>query len=330
MKTNAPLTPMPPPSDTLADSIVRQREALKTLLRDPLAQAAQTCSQVWGDRQRLNAALAQAWAQFPIGKYLYAMNTQAIQISDTISRDGTVANDLGRNRADRPYMNERVPSTGFLLSQAYISQRAKRPSLTAIQIVRDAAGHVLGFIGADFDLRNLPLTGKLYDEPTHWRQIKGDPAIRGTVFHQTRSDSQMDINIDTVLGVLEELMAGHGVYHVILHFSSSRAVIWLFDDPYRYRLLDIDALTDPNTCLAYPKRSYPADAMVPREKIRAVLDGLRNLRFMDEMFYLRSGTLNIFNGVVGLTFSCDGSHYLPWDEFLNKGYDFWASGKATG
>ena len=330
MKTNAPLTPMPPPSDTLANSIVRQREALKTLLRDPLAQAAQACSQVWGDRQRLNAALAQAWAQFPIGKYLYAMNTQAIQISDTISRDGTVANDLGRNRADRPYMNERVPSTGFLLSQAYISQRANRPSLTAIQIVRDAAGHVLGFIGADFDLRNLPLTGKLYDEPTHWRQIKGDPAIRGTVFHQTRSDSQMDIHIDTVLGVLEELMAGHGVYHVILHFSSSRAVIWLFDDPYRYRLLDIDALTDPNTCLAYPKRSYPADAMVPREKIRAVLDGLRSLRFMDEMFYLRSGTLNIFNGVVGLTFSCDGSHYLPWDEFLNKGYDFWASGKTTG
>jgi hypothetical protein len=330
MKTNTPLTPMPPSSDTLADSIVRQREALKTLLRDPLTQAAQACSQVWGDRQCLNAALAQAWAQFPIGKYLYAMDTQAIQISDTINRDGTVANDLGRNRADRPYMNERVPSTGFLLSQAYISQRAKRPSLTAIQIVRDAAGRVLGFIGADFDLRNLPLTGKLYDEPTHWRQIKGDPAIRGTVFHQTRSDSQMDIHIDTVLGVLEELMAGHGVYHVILHFSSSRAIIWLFDDPYRYRLLDIDALTDPNTCLAYPKRHYPADAVVPREKIRAVLDGLRSLRFMDEMFYLRSGTLNIFNGVVGLTFSCDGSHYLPWDEFLNKGYDFWASGKMVG
>ncbi|MDO9219582.1 MAG: hypothetical protein Q7T90_01030, partial [Thiobacillus sp.] len=100
---------MPPPSDTLADSIAHQREALKTLLREPLAQTAQACSLVWGDRQRLNAALTQAWAQFPIGKYLYAMNTQATQISDTISRDGTVANDLGRDRADRPYLNERVP-----------------------------------------------------------------------------------------------------------------------------------------------------------------------------------------------------------------------------
>ena len=320
---------MSPASGTLADSISRQREILKTLLREPLAHAAQACSQVWNNRLALNAILGETLAQQAICKYMYALDTHAIQISDTISRDGPIANDIGRNRADRPYMNERVPSEGFLLSQAYISLRAKRPSLTAIQIVRDANGRVLGFIGADFDLRNLPLTGKLYDEPTHWRQIKGDPAIRGTVFHQTRSDSQMDINIDTVLGVLEELMAGHGVFHVILHFSSSRAVIWLFDDPYRYRLLDIDALMDPNTCLAYPKRSYPDDALIPRDQIRAVLDGLRELRFMDDMFYLRSGTLNIFNGVVGLTFSCDGSHYLPWDEFLNKGYEFWASGNTS-
>ncbi|HEY0663326.1 MAG TPA: hypothetical protein VGD18_01835, partial [Thiobacillaceae bacterium] len=49
-----------------------------------------------------------------------------------------------------------------------------------------------------------------------------------------------------------------------------------------------------------------------------------------ELFYLRAGSLNIFNGMVGLTFSCDGSHYLPWDEFLSKGFDFWASGKALG
>jgi len=319
---------MQAPAETLADSIARQRDALKTLLRDPLAQTAQACSQVWSDRQALNAILSQTLTQQAICKYMYALDTQAIQVSDTIGRDGAVTPEFGRNRADRPYMNERVPSEGFLLSQAYISLRAKRPSLTAIQIVRDASGRVLGFIGADFDLRNLPLTGKLYDEPTHWRQIKGDPAIRGTVFHQTRSDSQMDTKLDTVLGVVEELMVGHGVFHVMLHFSSSRAIIWLFDDPYRYRLLDIDALTDPNICLVYPERPYPADALVPRDRIRAVLDGLRDLRFMDEMFYLRSGTLNIFNGVVGLTFSCDGSHYLPWDEFLGKGYDFWASGKT--
>ncbi len=317
-------------SATLAESIAQQRDALKTLLREPLAQTALACSETWHDREALNALLSAALAQQSICKYMYALDTQAIQVSDTLGRDGAVVPDFGRNRADRPYMNERVPSEGFLLSQAYISLRARRPSLTAIQIVRDANGRVLGFVGADFDLRNLPLTSKLYDEPTHWRQLRGDPAIRGSVFQQTRSESQVDSNIDTVMSVLEELMTSHGVYHVMLHFSSSRAVIWLFDDPYRYRLLDIAALTDPSICLAYPERAYPADALVPREKIRAVLDSLRDLRYMDEMFYLRTGTLNVFNGVVGLTFSCDGSHYLPWDEFISKGYDFWASGKLMG
>lgn len=321
---------MQPPLNTLADSIANQRDALKDMLRDPLARIARECSDAWGDRQKLDAVLTDALVSLPMCKYMYALDTNAIQVSDNISRDGLIEKDFGRDRSSRPYMNERVPSAGFLLSQAYISLRARRPSLTAIQNVRDASGRVLGFVGADFDLRNLPLTGKLYDEPTHWRQIKGDPAIRGTVFHQTRSNSLMDTHIDTVLGVMEELMVDHGVFHGKLHFSSSRATIWLTDDPYRYRLLDIDALTDPNTCLIYPHRPYPADAAVPRDKVRPILDSLRDLRFMDDMFYLRAGSLNIFNGMVALTFSCDGSHYLPWDEYLNKGADFWASGSAEG
>jgi hypothetical protein len=216
-----------------------------------------------------------------------------------------------------------VPSTGFLLSESYISLAALRPSLTAVQIVRDAAGTVLGFLGADFDLRDLPMTRELYEEPRYWRQIKGDPSIRGTVFHQTRADSEMDRHVDTVLSVVEALMIDHGVFHVKLHFSSSRAVIWVMQDPYRYRLLDIDGLIDPDSCLAYPHTPYPADALVPAARIRDVLDGFRALRFMDEMFYLRSGTLNIFNGIVGLTFSCDGSHYIPYDEFLKMDHAFW-------
>jgi hypothetical protein len=330
MKSNAPPTPLSPTPTTLAESVAKQREALANLLREPLALAAQACSRAWPSRAGLNAALTHALATMPACKYLYALDTQAIQLSDNISRVGLIETDYGRDRSDRPYMREAVPNQGFLLTQAYISLRAKRPSLTAIQIVRDDDGQVLGFVGADFDLRDLPITGKLYDEPTYWRQIKGDPAIRGAVFHQTRVDSQMDLNLDTVIGVMEELMTDHGVFHGKLHFSSSRATMWLVDDPYRYRLLDIQALTDPDTCLIYPHVDYPANALVPKDKIRPVLDGLRALRFMDETFYLRAGSLNIFNGMVGLTFSCDGSHYLPWDEFLSKGYDFWASGKSLG
>ena len=314
----------------LAEAVARQRDVLANLLREPLALAADACGRVWPNRAALNGVLTDALAGLPSCKYLYALDTHARQLSDNISREGLIETDYGRDRSDRPYMNEAVPSQGFLLSQAYISLRAKRPSLTAIQIVRDGHGHVLGFVGADFDLRNLPLTGKLYDEPTTWRQIKGDPAIRGAVFQQTRNESAMDRTLDTVVGVMEELMTDRGVFHGKLHFSSSRATVWLYDDPYRYRLLDIDALTDPDTCLIYPVQPYPQDAVVPREKIRPVLDAIAALRFIDDTFYLRAGSLNIMNGMVGLTFSCDGSHYLPWDEFITKGREFWASGVTAG
>jgi len=314
---------MEPPKGTLQDAITEQREALKTLLRVPLTDAATACSLVWHDRDALESALFDAFNRVPSVKFMYALNTDAVQITHNIGRNGLIGADLGRDRSQRPYMCESVPSDGFLLSQAYISMRAKRPSLTAIQLVRGPDWRVLGFIGADFDLRDLPITRQVYDEPAYWRQIKGDPAIRGTVFHQTRSESVMDSHVETVLSVVEELMTSHGVHHVMLHFSSSRAVIWLTEDPLRYRLLDIDALTDPDICLTYPRRPYPADSLVRKSQIRPILDNLRALRLMDEMFYLRTGTLNLFNGVVGLTFSCDGSHYIPVAEFLDKGEGFW-------
>jgi hypothetical protein len=317
---------MNPPTGTLQEAVIEQREALKTLLREPLTRAAARSSLVWHDCEALEAALIESFPEVPSAKYMYALNTDAVQVTHNIGRDGVIDIDLGRDRSQRPYMREMVPADGFLLSQAYISLRARRPSLTAIQLVRGTDWRVLGFIGADFDLRDLPITGQVYQEPAYWRQIKGDPAIRGTVFHQTRVESIMDTNMETVLSVIEELMTNHGVHHVMLHFSSSRAVIWLTEDPLRYRLLDIDALTDPDICLTYPRRPYPADALVDKEEIRPILDNLRALRLMDEMFYLRTGTLNIFNGVVGLTFSCDGSHYIPVDEFLDKGQEFWMGG----
>ncbi|MHB8472700.1 MAG: PDC sensor domain-containing protein [Gammaproteobacteria bacterium] len=312
--------------DTLQQSIARQREALGALLHEPLRQLARRCGAVWNDRDRLEAVLADALTELPHCKFIYALNTEAVQITANVSRNGPLETDFGRDRSQRPYvqgMRDAIPRQDFLLSTAYISMRAKRPSLTALQVVYDDAGNALGFVGADFDLRDLPLTRELYEEPRHWRQLRGDPSIRGSVFYQTRAESQMDSHIDTVIGVVEELMMDHGLFHVILHFSSSRAVIWLFDDPYCYRLLDIDALIDPDICLAYPRQTYPDNARVPAAQIRAVLERFRELRFMDETLYLRSGTLNIFNGTVGLTFSCDGSHYIPYDEFLTLDQTFW-------
>jgi hypothetical protein len=219
-------------------------------------------------------------------------------------------------------MREAVPSWGFLLSDAYLSRRASRPSLTALQLVT-RGDERLGYIGADFDLRDLPVTSELYEESHDWRQIKGDPAIRGSVFQQCRVESLMDKNMRTACAIIEELIKDRGMFQGVIHYSSSRATVWFINDPLRYRILDAEALNDPDICLVYAARPYPEDALIPRERIGSILRGMSQLRLADETLYLRSASINIFNGMVSLTFSCDGTHYMSWEEFLQKDMSFW-------
>jgi len=309
--------------DTLRDAIARQRRTLKAWLGSSLAGLADECKAAWGDRGALEARLVAGLAELPYCKYLFVLDAAARQVAATAARGGLLADQFGRDRSDRPYMAEALAGSPFSLSEAYLSRNARRPTLTAVQRMTDAGGALLGYLGADFDLRELPSTQARYRAPGQWMQLKGDPAIRGGLFQQERVASAMDERIDEVLDLLAALIAEHGVFHAKLHFSSSRATLWLIDDPYRFRILGIDELTAPDLALVFARRPYPGDADVPADAVRQVLGCFRRLRYMDETLYLRSGTLNIFNGIVGLTFSCDGSHYMPWREFLDKDLGFW-------
>lgn len=311
--------------NSIDKAIERQRVALTSMLTLPLRHIAEMCADAFPDRDHLNQVLSSGLHEIPFCQFLYVLDTNAVQVSDNASPKGLLPEHFGRDRSTRPYMNQFVPTEDFVLSNAYMSLRANRPSVTAIHVIRQD-DQVVGFLGADFDLRDLPLTRELYEEPNHWRQIKGDPSIRKNVFAQTRVESVMDQHLDDVLPIMEELMMDHGVFHGKLHFSSSRATIWLVDDPYRYRILDIEALTDPGICLAYPHMPYPESAVIPSDKIGPILDSFRQLRFADESIYLRAGGLNIFNGMVSLNFSCDGSHYVPYAEYLDKDISFWGVG----
>lgn len=68
------------------------------------------------------------------------------------------------------------------------------------------------------------------------------------------------------------------------------------------------------------------NALVAAERVRNILDNMKTLRSMEGRFYLRTGTVNIFNGMVSLSFSSDSSHYLPYEEFLKMDYSFWIDG----
>lgn len=309
-------------SSPLKQRILRQRATLYNMLIDPMRRVARRCAKVWDDKPALDHLLLESIPKVPYVTYLYALDVQGRQISANASPEGPIEADFGRDRSQRPYMQHLRADRDMSLSEAYISLRVGRPSVTAIQRVYHKDGQI-GFLGADFDLRGLPITKDLYSEPSRWRQLKGDPAIRGHVFQQCRIQSRLDEDVDLILPVFDELVTENGVFHLKIHFSSSRATLWLLDDPYRFQLLEFEDLVDPDVCLAFPHKTYPDDAVIPQDQIRPILDTFKHLRFADETIYLRSGSLNIFNGIVGLNFSCDGSHYIPVDQFLARDSEFW-------
>ncbi len=336
--------------ESLHGTVAHQRDMLTKALYKPLRALSERCVKVWGDRAAMEAALQEAFASVPYCKFLYVLDANGRQITSNMSRDGLQDEHYGRDRSDRPYTQEAMferdalansrvqhyqqwgdagdggQATDFVLCAAYISQRALRPSLTAMQFVRGADGAVLGFVGADFALRDLPQAHALYEDPRLPRRLDADYPRVEPAPGAPRFASKMDAHLDTVIRVMEELILVHGVYHVMLHFSSSQAVVWVANDPLRYRLLAMNELTNPGICLAYPKTPYPQAALVPAERIREILDDMRTLRSTEGRFYLRTGTVNIFNGMVSLSFSSDSSHYLPYEEFLKMDYSFWMEG----
>ncbi len=307
----------------LQKTIAEQRKNLVDLLKKPLAELARKLADDMPDRQKLEVRLRAAFPNFKYSKYLYVMDARGIQITNTLLRQGFDASSLNRDRSQRPYMQADFKHTDFSLSEAYISKHNKRPSVTAIHVIKNTDNEIIGYLGVDFDLRELPGTKKLYKENYKWQQIKGDPAIRSGLFAQQRLQSEMDTHIGNVFALMKVLICEHGVFHGKFHFSSSRVTIWLIDDPYNYPLLSMNELNDPDICLAYPRRPYSELATVPEEDIMKIFEYFKQLRFADETIYLRAGSINIINAMISLNFSCDGSHYLPYKEFLEKGMDFW-------
>lgn len=315
-------------STDLKKSIKEQRDLLSNILGVSLLNLAKDLSVIIEDKELINKRLSTSCKDLSYCKNLYALDADGIQISSTLNHEKVDHDAIGRDRSTRPYLVNMFDGEEFSLSDAYISKNKKRPSLTAIQVINNEEGERIGFLGVDYDLRELPhMQNIIYQEPAQWRQIKGDPSIRGGLFAQERTESLLDLKIDDVLSLIEELMLEHGVYHCQIHFSSSRTTIWHVDDSFVYRILTMEELSTPDICLAYPRRPYFERAIVPSLDIMRVFQLFKELRFMDETIYLRSASLNLVNGFIGLNFSCDGTHYLSFDEFLEKGVNFWLSGK---
>jgi hypothetical protein len=150
-----------------------------------------------------------------------------------------------------------------------------------------------------------------------WLQIKGDPSIRGFLFQQERVESIFDMHIDWLTVFVNELLCYRGVFHAKIHFSSNQLTCWLYNDPYRYRVYVGNEVFDP-LFLDQFKRSISIEKpVIPEDEVMNILSIFRRLRTQDKSIYLRNASVNRINGKIGMTFSCDGSHYIDYADFYD-------------
>lgn len=307
------------------ESVIKTRKSrLLAYFKKPMKALGEKVAQTWLDKDELDRVLAQCLTVNRVLEschQVYAFNLRGKRVSSLVRHEGVIDDVDTEDLSRRLYFKKYLPDDGLCLSRAYTCLRSGKNCATAVQTVK-VRGVTIGYVAADFLLLNLPQEAEATQDRRIWLQVKGDPSIRGTLFMQTRTISLMDEALDDVITIMEELFTERGLFHCQLHFSSSRCTFWLYEDPYRYRVHVLDEMLN-DVLLAYPKRAYPAEATVKREQVRPILERFKLLREMDDTVYLRAGSLNIINGIVGLNFSCDGSHYMPAEDLMEKGEAFW-------
>ena len=155
--------------------------------------------------------------------------------------------------------------------------------------------------------------------PQKWLQVKGDPSVREFLFQQSRVESLFDSAIDRIHDIVRVLLTRKGAFHVKIHYSSSQLTCWFSDDAYRYRVYVREEVLAEGFIEQF--RDAPLDHLQPvidTDDVSAILKEFSRLRTTDETIYLRNGSINRINGMIGMTFSCDGAHYIDHKTFFEK------------
>jgi hypothetical protein len=155
--------------------------------------------------------------------------------------------------------------------------------------------------------------------PQKWLQIKGDPSVREFLFQQSRVESLFDTDIDRIHDTIWQLLTNKGAFHAKVHYSSSQLTCWFSDDAYRYRVYVREEVLDDNFIEQFRDVSLEhLQPVIDRDDARIILEEFRRLRTTDETIYLRNASINRINGMIGMTFSCDGTHYIDHKTFFEK------------
>lgn len=168
--------------------------------------------------------------------------------------------------------------------------------------------------------------------PEKWLQIKGDPSVREFLFQQQRAESLFDSSIDRLHAVVRTLLTRKGVFHTKIHYSSSQLTCWFASDPFCYEKFVREEVLEEG----FPSRFPDADhggrkCLIAADNIQRLLNEFKRLRLTDETIYLRNAAVNLINGMINMSFSCDGTHYIDHQTFFAKldSFETAAPGRAS-
>ena len=155
--------------------------------------------------------------------------------------------------------------------------------------------------------------------PEKWLQIKGDPSIRAFLFQQSRVEGAFDGDLDKVHQITHSLLTSKGAFHVKIHYSSSQLTCWFVDDAYRYRVYTKEDVLDKGFLNQFRNCTIThLQPLIDIDDLSHILREFKRLRLTDKNIYMRNGSINCINGMIGMTYSCDGSHYIDHKTFFNQ------------
>lgn len=306
----------------IKQTLGEQRKLLTASIEPVMLRLAKKCTQVWLDTDAMDQVLKEEFSSVPHCHLLYAIDKFGKQISSNVNENRIDSTYRGQDLSRRPYSVSLFPKRHFMLSSIYISQTTNRPCMSAVHPVIDEQ-QFWGFIVADFDIRHLPITSAPSSNKVSSSSLLNskEPTLRYSV--PRHANGLFDKSLEDILGMINKLMYEHGIFHCTLHYSSHQAMLWHLDEPYQYRMYRLEKMLEPDICFTYARRAYSDKAVISQEQVKEVFERFRLLRLADDRVYLRSSSINIFNGMVGLSFSCEGSQYMPVEVFLSKELSFW-------
>jgi len=286
--------------------IEERRRAMAALFKPAMYNLSKKCVTAWSDSDKLDKILSDNFLSLPNCHLVYAVDRDGKQKSSNITRNGIDSSYRNQDLSIRPYSINLHPN--FTLSPAYISQATGAACISAVHPV--IGNEHLGFTIADFDIRHLPL-----------------PAVSINKIPVCNKSCQppncLENRLVDVKDILLKLINKHGVFHLMIHYLSSKVMLWQMNNPYQYELYSIEQILDPDMYLTYPQCPFPTQAKVSIEEVQLVLERFHILQLVNDKIYLRSASINIMNAMVSLSFSFSGSKYISITNFLHGDLSEW-------